>query len=459
VNHQPPGAIYKRRSIAATPSFAIGARRDFSRVPMLIGVIALFVGHGLQAAIPSQVSLTLVIVEAAVLASLLCWRRIRDALGRLRGLAWPAGLFIMVLVVGLVTLTPYGVGGANPVWAVVAHVPAAVTIDKSSTLAELIKLGGLGCIFMFGALSGASDRTGRDLMRGIVLLGVVFAFGALVAFGWQQLATDPPKRLEATFLNPNTAGTFFAAILLLATPFAAPIDQFRLTTRPPPKAMLTAAAGGALGLGLLLTGSRGAFVALTLAVAVLTLFRLGRRRLGLARLGRGVLIVAGLLIIFGAADQVFERFAHLQADALVRTAIWSEHWRAVQAAPWMGYGLGSPETVNKMLLTPATLGDLWIIRAPLNVYLQWLEQAGVIGAAPMFLCIATIIVPTVRGALRRTRMRSELQALIAVDVLYLAHGATDFALEAYSMAAFWSYLLGLQFALSQGLNRKWAPKA
>jgi hypothetical protein len=47
-----------------------------------------------------------------------------------------------------------------------------------------------------------------------------------------------------------------------------------------------------------------------------------------------------------------------------------------------------------------------------------------------------------------------LFALAGVDAVFLVHGATDFALEMFSVAALWAYLLGLQFALAQGSSRR-----
>jgi O-antigen ligase len=116
----------------------------------------------------------------------------------------------------------------------------------------------------------------------------------------------------------------------------------------------------------------------------------------------------------------------------------------------MGYGPGVFETVNKTLISGANFSELWNIRAAMNLYLQWLEQGGLIGAAPMFLCIALILVQTFRGAMERSRMTGPLFALLAADLLVLFHGATDFALETPSVSAFWAFLLGLQFALGQG---------
>jgi hypothetical protein len=56
--------------------------------------------------------------------------------------------------------------------------------------------------------------------------------------------------------------------------------------------------------------------------------------------------------------------------------------------------------------------------------------------------------------LRRSRMTVIIFALLAADVVVLTHGITDFALETPSFSAFWTYLLGLQFALAQGSSAR-----
>jgi len=81
------------------------------------------------------------------------------------------------------------------------------------------------------------------------------------------------------------------------------------------------------------------------------------------------------------------------------------------------------------------------------------EEAGLAGALPMFGCIALIIGITLFRGMRRSRMTHVLFALVAADLVFLIHGFTDFALQTPSMAMMWSYLLGLQFALSQGSRR------
>ena len=113
----------------------------------------------------------------------------------------------------------------------------------------------------------------------------------------------------------------------------------------------------------------------------------------------------------------------------------------------MGYGLGAFDAVNKLGMRLPVYHVLRDVRAAHNVYLQWLEEAGILGAAPMFLCIAAIMVLTALGLRVRRQSRPWICALLAVDVLFLVHGVSDYALQVPSIAAFWALLLGLQLGM------------
>ncbi|WP_422577196.1 O-antigen ligase family protein [Phenylobacterium sp.] len=419
----------------------------------LAGLLPIFAAHYLYAALYSETAFSLVMVEAVVLGALLTRQSFRKDLGRMRGLTAPAVLFALVLLVGLIQLTPWAPGGAHPVWAYIGRGPGSTTIDRSSTIAELIKLLGLACIFLVGALTGASDRRARTAVHvtlGFALLLAIWAFFGSV--------TDPvpgERRLEGNFLNANTAGTFMACMLMLS--LAVMIRQLRAAK--PETRIVRGAPLAAISLTfaicLLMTASRGATGALVVALLAFGALQMFSSKVKVTKallVGVGGLIVVAIALLI-AGDLVVDRFARADRDTALRTAVWAEHWQAFLASPLLGYGLGSLETVNKTLINGSNYGTLWSIKAVLNVYLQWLEQAGLLGAIAMFGTIAAIIVTTLNGALRRSRMTLLLFSLLAADVVFLVHGFTDFGLDAYSMAAMWSYLLGLQLALSQGSAR------
>jgi O-antigen ligase len=114
----------------------------------------------------------------------------------------------------------------------------------------------------------------------------------------------------------------------------------------------------------------------------------------------------------------------------------------------MGYGLGAFDIVNKLNLSASTFPVEWSARAAHNVYMQWLLEAGLIGAVPMFACIGLVLYRTWRGLSRRRRATGVVRGLIAASAVFLIHGWSDFALQVPAMAALFAVLLGLQLGLA-----------
>jgi O-antigen ligase len=420
------------------------------------GVALIFAGHWFYGALISDVALTMGIAAAALLGAVLLQPRLRDDLTRLKGLGPPAALFAAVLLVGAWTLTPWTPGGPHPIWAYVGVSPGASTIDKSATIVELVKLLGLACFFLVGAATGARDERARFAIRLTLLLGVVFGLWAFLASATGSIYQTQGRRLEAHFMNPNTAGTVFAVLLMLCISELVRQLRARSYRREVTQVLPLAAAAFTFAVCLLATASRGAMMALLGGGIVFVLVQLATGRFKLTRLVGGLLggLAALITVILFAGDRLVDRLFQSHEAAIVRTEIWKPHWAAFLDSPLFGYGLGTAETVNKTLIGNGNFEALWNIRAILNVYLQWLEEAGIVGAAPMFLCIALLIATTLRGTVRRSRMTVLLAALLAVDAVFLLHGTTDFGLQVTSVAALWSWLLGMQFSLSQGTSRR-----
>jgi O-antigen ligase len=420
------------------------------------GVGLLFAGHWFYGALLSDTSLVLQIAAAVLLGAVLLRPKLREDLLRLRGLELPALLFAAVILVALWSLTPWTPGGPNPVWAYVGAGPGASTIDKSATTIEIIKLVGLACFFLLGAATGARDERARTAIQLTLWVGVAFGIWAFIGSVSGLVVQTQGHRLEGHFLNPNTAGTFFAVLLMLA--LAELLRRLKTRRREAEISglVLFAAAPLTFLVCLLDTASRGAMLAFLGAGVVFILLQMAA---GVLKPSRALLaLLAGVVLLLAvlwfAGDQLVDRFFQTGEASIVRTAIWKLHWGEFLKSPLFGYGLGSAETVNKTLLSASTYPVLWNIKAILNLYVQWLEEAGIVGAAPMFLCVAVLIGQTVRGALKRTRMVRLLTALLAVDAIFILHGTTDFGLEVPSMAALWAWLLGLQVSLAQGSSRR-----
>lgn len=415
----------------------------------------IFAGHALYGAMLPKTALTLTFLAALLLGACLATPRLRRELARIRGLGLPAALFAAVVVVVLWSMTPFAPGGPHPVWAYVGISPGAATLDKSQTVLELIKLLGLGCMFAVGLAAAGADDRARLTIHATLVLGALLALWSFLTFASGSLGPGV-RRLGAAFAAANTAATLFGMLLMLA--IGAGVSRARSA---PSRARFSsaapfAAAGLVFAVCLLATASRGGLIAAAaglLTFAALQVFS-GKSKLSRATLGAAGAMIAGALLLAFTGQQLVARLMGEGWELAGRREVFEAHWQAFKGAPWMGYGLGSFDTLNRLLLDARNAGDIWTVRAAHNVYLTWLEQAGLLGALPMFAALAVILARTARNGLRRTRMTAAIFALLAADVVVLAHGATDFALETYSMAAFWSLLLGVQFSLAQGSSRR-----
>jgi O-antigen ligase len=414
----------------------------------------IFFGHLLYGALLPQAALALTLMAAILFGASLLRRGLRHGLQRLDNLGLPAALFCAVVVVALWSLTPFVPGGPHPVWAYLKLWPGAATVDRSATLLETIKLFGLSCFFGLGLVTGGSDGRARLAIDATLALTALLGIWGLVTFA----VGDQPgggNRMEANFLSANTAGAVIAATLVLTI---GPLLS-RLSG-PPSRGFVRATVYGVGALVFLAclfaTASRGAFLAFLcglLVIGAMMVFA-GRLRWSRAALAMLTGFIGITLLLALSGEFLLSRILGGVSEFDNRAFLLSVHWQAFLDSPLFGYGLGTFDVVNRMLLNAATFPKIWAVRAAHNVYLTWLEQGGLLGALPMFACIAALIGVTLRTSLRRSRMLPTLFSLLAVDAVFLVHGAMDFALEMFSVAAMWAYLLGLQFALAQGSSAR-----
>lgn len=178
-----------------------------------------------------------------------------------------------------------------------------------------------------------------------------------------------------------------------------------------------------------------------------------RSRWPLVGLGVGLLTVATMIALQG--NQMFlDRFDGLRITQGVRADVFEAHWNAFLASPLFGYGLGSFREVNNQIATIANAPSLAASVVLHNAYLQWLVEAGLVGAAPFFMLIVFILGCTIWRTLKRPRNRTLLAGLLAISVLILTHATVDVSLNTPSFEAFWTLLLGMGFALSQSSRRR-----
>jgi O-antigen ligase len=373
-------------------------------------------------------------------------------------LAVPGGLFTLSCLAIVWAATPFGPNGSHPIWAYVASTPA-IAIDRSTIFIGFVKLLGLACTFLIGWLIASSDARARFFFKVIV--------GAMTAYGlWALLAHAIPAlkfglygafqgdRLSGSLQSANTAGTLFAASFILAlcqvfeaSRHAAPGRTAWLSKVTAPLIVMAI-----LGTCLILTVSRGASTAAMVSCVILLIWEMFSRDWhGIQKhnLYYGLGIAGGVVVLAWSGDLLLGRYADSIKDWVdQRQSIYAVHWDAFLASPWFGYGIGSFDEVNKLLQNALNFAALWNIRAAHNVYLQWLEQAGIVGTVPMFLCIGFVITRTAWGVRVRRRMTTWIRGSVAVALVFLIHGWSDFSLEVPAVAIFWSMILGAGYAIS-----------
>jgi hypothetical protein len=210
--------------------------------------------------------------------------------------------------------------------------------------------------------------------------------------------------------------------------------------------VLAGAATAALAVALLLTASRGGIAAVLVGGALFLIWEaLSQRHQTRASVILGSVAVALLIsaLVLRSVDGVAERLNVTARDADLRAMIFSIHWEAFRATPWSGFGLGAFPTVNQLVMTRETLPALFDVRAVHNLYLQWLEEGGIVGSTAMLALFLWLVWPILKGGFRNDTAGIWCRATLCAAVAFLIHGITDFALQVPAVQALATMILGV----------------
>ena len=440
--------------------------------PLALGVVLfVFAAHLAYGANNDRLSMLFTALVGTGLAALYFASR-----GGRQALSWVDGrvgaaclLFGASFAIALLGLTPWLPGGAHPVWTYLPAAAPAVTVSRSDTVLALTRLAGVGCAFLLGLALARRPETAARLFSTLLVVFSLFALWALWGFlddpnglfGHQREA--PTGRLMAAFGSANSAALLFATGLLLAVAdmlrTLRRYKGFRGVIKRTERALPRLAPGVICCVlcvtALTLSQSRAGAVCALAALAVLSALETLRAKTsaGHSR-GRGLLlagVVVPFLFLALIADrpELVTRLMNAGSDLETRESIYAVHWRAIEAAPWFGYGRGTFDAVNKLVATLQSYPSTFDIRALHDVYLEWIEGVGVVGALPMFGAVIAANLAVARGAFRRERMAGWKRGILCVSLLVGAMGLTDYGLEEPSIALMWSLLLGVGAGLGR----------
>jgi len=336
--------------------------------------------------------------------------------------------------------------------------------DPSAAWVEILKLGGVFCAFALGFRCALTDDKARRLFDALLYAGGAWAVASIVMFildpaGVYGIAKLGAGRLTGAFSSPNSAGTLFGALGGMAL---GRVISRMLARREPQileriDPVMTGVCTVSLA-ALMLTVSRGAIFSTVICAAGLSILLL-RNHLSLPRLvAVGGIAIALLGIVFATPlSSVIGRLDDIDGDALERATILKSHFSFALQQPWMGSGLGSFNTINNHIITAQNYGELAKIRTMHNVYLQWFEEAGMMGLAGLALLNFTVVAPMISGARRRGQMSGRIWAILAGYLVFLLHGFTDYAFQEPALAMFMALLLGCGFAMAGNVTA--SPRA
>jgi O-antigen ligase len=428
----------------------------------LTAVLLCFAGLTLFGSDRAELALIMDALWGVVLLVALWRRPVRFNLFQVRTLHLIGGLFIALMTWIALSLTPLAPEPPGGVWSWVGV--SAGTIDKAMTLVELTKLIGLAAAFCTGVLLADTDRRAELTLRTLCVAGALFALFALL-----QHVITPTRvlgaakilfadRLTGTFLSANIAAGFFGGIALLNLATLDAGQQVHASRiEGDVRFILRYGALILIFACLVLTASRLGALAVMAGLAVslgLSLFKERDAAISLRSQTTSRLVVSGVFLLLAVAGQLLiSRFGEVDGGLNGRSVLFTEHVQAFLASPLTGYGLGSFTAVNDQLVTPENFYAMWNIRAAHNVYLQWLEETGVVGALLMFSVIGLIHWEIFQGLRSRQSMGWLMRGVLGCSTVLLVQGFGDFTLQTPAIALMWALLLGLGYRVAIGGGR------
>jgi O-antigen ligase len=272
-----------------------------------------------------------------------------------------------------------------------------------------------------------------------------------------------------SFVNPNTAATYFGVLLLLALSAGLRrlerVDFLRLfhAGRGPmgDEQLRLGSTVAYLGaafvffVALLLTQSRAGILASLAGAACLlgtfAYFALRRKTSLLAALGAtAVVLSAAAVLVSFYSERLLRR---LQFEGLVdvqRTCTFKSTWQAIEDHFWRGTGLGTFQDIFPLYrLSECGISGHWNMAH--NLFLEGMLSLGV----PVFaLCAAVVyfllIGTYLQGMRERRRLRFVPLACLCIIVTVTIHSMVDFSVQIPAVAVLTCTVLGAGAAISVG---------
>ncbi|MGA2045290.1 MAG: O-antigen ligase family protein [Roseiarcus sp.] len=406
-----------------------------------------------------------------------------DSPGAGRLFAGAIGLLAALLLCAIIQILPAPAGLANEAWRsvneLVGPTPGAISVAPGMTIDALPRLALPFLVFLSALAWFQGDAGGLALWRGLAYFGAAYAaFGILQELLLPDQLLFAPKRfylgsLTASFVNRNTAGTFFGIALMLnlglgfralrnvrLAGFARKALALEIGWRDENGALLLHALLCLIvALALFLTQSRGAvgasFAGAVAGVAMMTARpvtgdapnpRLGERGRAAAALA-GVLLIVALFALF--ADRSVHRL-ETQGVADARWCSFASTLEAIEDHPLLGTGFGAFQDVFPAYRKAECAGIHGVWDHAHNFFLEGYLGLGLPFAIALCAGYGALVGVGLQGLRRRRRLRFAPAMGLASLLLASLHAIVDFSPQIPGFAVYFAAVMASTLTISTG---------
>jgi O-antigen ligase len=357
----------------------------------------------------------------------------------------------------------------HPLWplageALQQDLPGRVSLAAEDSWTALMRLLAYALVFFLALQFGAERRRAQAVFGWLTLAGLAYGVFGLATywgdfhpawlFGERTLAHD----VRSTFINRNHFATWQGLTILCAIawfyqrmvrpevkPYAVPLDReqrveaFVLQAWKPLTGLLLMVAA------LILTHSRGGFVA-TLCGVIALLALLDRR----ARRGRAasrVLVVSALAVaaiaFYLTSEVLLDRINRTDITTEERLAVFANVNRAIGDNPVLGFGYGT--FADSFRLYDQNEAAVHYDRAH-NTWLENSFELGLPAALALFAALGGLALTCWRGVARRHRDWVFPATGAAASALVGVHATVDFSLQLPAVAMLYATIMGVACA-------------
>jgi O-antigen ligase len=394
----------------------------------------------------------------------------------IRHIGMPAALFAAVVGwIFLQTMTWEHGAYVHPIWGMaseaLAHsLPPSISVNRDLTILALIRLITAASVFWLALQLCRNAERARRLIEAIAVIGCLYAGYGMLALAstvgrlpWLETPATAGL-VTATFVNHNSYATYAGLgmiaicgliLRLYRRQFIRSQGSRRLTiailletTGRSGAALL----GGAflLMVAILLTGSRGGVIAVSIGLIVLCTLTMmrpnwhGQKSLIVGMCGASL----ALATLFAFGDIFLGALAERGFDDSNRIAIYLITLRSILDAPLSGFGYGTFADVFSMYRDRSlSVQGAW--QQAHNTYLEIFQGLGLVFGSMLVGGVLLLVLRCFRGAV--SRVENAMVPCVAASMACMvgAHALVDFSLQMQAVTLTFVAALGAGVAQSE----------